>query len=176
MIIVAGVDDSIQSKRVVERAIDEGRRRQAEVHLVHAVHIPAYFDFPIDVDALIETEKRAVWEPLEASIKAADVAITTVDVIGYPAEALIDYAHSVDAGLLVLGTRERGELTALFLGSTCHRALQIAPRRHTRRPADCLTANERRHEDDGLHRTAGGGGRHRRADSCARGLGARLVW
>jgi nucleotide-binding universal stress UspA family protein len=52
--------------------------------------------------------------------------VTKVDLDGYPPDTLSSYATEVEAELLVLGTRGRGELASLILGSTSHRALHLA--------------------------------------------------
>ncbi len=49
-----------------------------------------------------------------------------VDLNGYPADALVEYAGGVGADLIVVGSRGRGELAALLLGSTSHRILHLA--------------------------------------------------
>jgi nucleotide-binding universal stress UspA family protein len=126
MVIVVGVDDSELAKTVLERAIDETERRQGELRVVHVVHLPTYIEFPVDVMALVAAEREAVWGPLRETIERAGVALQKVDLEGYPPDALVEYAEAVEASLLVLGTRGRGDLASLILGSTSHRALQGA--------------------------------------------------
>ncbi|MGH8870662.1 MAG: universal stress protein, partial [Acidimicrobiia bacterium] len=127
MIIVVGVDSSAHAVEVLHRALDEAQLRQAELHVVHVVNPPmAYMEVPIDVGTVVEAERRAVWPQLEPALSETRVSVTRVDLDGYPPDVLVAYATDVGANLLVVGTRGRGELASLILGSTSHRAIQLA--------------------------------------------------
>jgi len=52
--------------------------------------------------------------------------VTRVELEGYPADTLVEYASSVGAGIIVVGSRGRGELASLVLGSTSHRVVNQA--------------------------------------------------
>jgi nucleotide-binding universal stress UspA family protein len=125
--VVAGVDDSSVSKEVLKKAIEQASWRQAELHVVHVIRIPTmYTEIPVDITEFIEAERTAVWEQLDPTISAAGVRCQRVDLDGYPPDSLAEYTTQVDAVLLVLGTRGRGEIASLILGSTSHRAIQLA--------------------------------------------------
>lgn len=127
MIIVAGVDESPLAELVTRRGIEEARLRGAELHLVHVFHPPiAYLEVPLDVEGLAGSHREAVWSRLQPSIAGAEPKVVPVDLEGYPPDILVSYSTDVRAGLLVVGTRGRGELAALILGSTSHRALHLA--------------------------------------------------
>ncbi|HSJ84786.1 MAG TPA: universal stress protein [Acidimicrobiia bacterium] len=127
MVVVAGVDSSAHAVKVLGRALDEARRRQAELHVVHVFNPPMiYMEVPIDMGEMADGERKAVWSQLEASLSGAGVPVTRVDLEGYPPDVLVAYATDVDASVLVLGTRGRGEFASLILGSTSHRAIQLA--------------------------------------------------
>lgn len=127
MIVVAGVDDSPVSKQVVGRAMEEARWRGAEMHVVHVGYMPIiYTEAPIDWGEVLESQRRAVWANLAEAMAGSDVSIEKVDLEGYPPDVLVSYANEVGADLLVVGTRGRGELTSLILGSTSHRAIHLA--------------------------------------------------
>lgn len=127
MIVVSGVDDSPVSKTVLNQAIQEAQWREAELHVVHVVHLPLiYAEVPIDMTEVAEAQRRAVWESLDPIINGAAIDIKRVDLEGYPPDVLVDYASGQEASLLVVGTRGRGELASLILGSTSHRAIQLA--------------------------------------------------
>jgi nucleotide-binding universal stress UspA family protein len=126
-IVVAGVDDSPVSIEVLEKAIEQASWREAELHVVHVVRFPmTYTQLPIDITEVIDAERRTVWERLEPTMEGARVTIRRVDLDGYPPDGLVDYASSEEAVLLVVGTRGRGEIASLILGSTSHRAIQLA--------------------------------------------------
>jgi nucleotide-binding universal stress UspA family protein len=127
MVVVAGVDSSAHAVKVLSRAIDEARRREAELHVVHVFNPPMiYMEVPIDMGDIAEGERRAVWTQLEPALSRAGVPVTRVDLDGYPPDVLVAYATDVDAVVLVLGTRGRGDFASLILGSTSHRAIQLA--------------------------------------------------
>jgi nucleotide-binding universal stress UspA family protein len=126
-IVVAGVDDSPVAKEVVEKAMEQARWREAELHVVHVVRIPvAYTEIPVNVTEVIEAERRTVWASLEPTMADAGLTVRRVDLDGYPPDTLVAYATAEEAVLLVLGTRGRGEIASLILGSTSHRAIQLA--------------------------------------------------
>ena len=127
MIVVAGVDDSPMSVAVANRAIEEARWRGDVVHLVHVTHLQYIAtDVPVNWEQVAEAERISVWAGLAEVIDASDVPIERVDLDGYPADALVTHASAVDASLLVVGTRGRGEFASLILGSTSHRAIHLA--------------------------------------------------
>lgn len=132
MIIVVGIDDSGHSVTVVEHALEVARLRNAELHVAHVFHMPpavtsGYGIFPVDVDNLAVAERNRVWSQLEGHLSRTAVPVTRVDLEGYPPDSLVAYVENVDASLLVVGTRGRGELASMVLGSTSHRAIHLSP-------------------------------------------------
>lgn len=127
MIVVVGVDGSPVSVNVLEKAAEQARWRDAELHIVHVSQMPiVYSEVPIDLTDMAESERLAVWKQLEPSISAIDVPTKRIDLEGYPPDLLPDYAHKVGADLVVVGTRGRGDFASLILGSTSHRTIQVS--------------------------------------------------
>lgn len=129
MPIVVGVDESPVSERVLRKAIDEAGLRNEPLHAVHVYHPPLmYFattlSEPIDFAA---THRQKVWERLLPLLETSHIEWKRVDLDGYPGDVLNDYITDVDASLIVLGTRGRGDLSSLLLGSTSHRVAHLAP-------------------------------------------------
>jgi nucleotide-binding universal stress UspA family protein len=124
---VAGIDESATSAQVVARAVDEARWRNTDLHIVYVSHFPtAYTQVAIDWDEVMEAQRTAVWSGISEVIGESDVTIRRVDLRGYPPDTLVDYASDIDASLLVVGTRGRGDLASLILGSTSHRAIHLS--------------------------------------------------
>lgn len=129
MVIVVGVDESEHAVTVAKKAVDEARRRNEPLHVVHVFHAPVipYLGSPVDIPAIADAERTAVWDRIGPHVSPPDVEIERVDLEGYPPDTLVDYVQNVGADLLVVGSRGRGELAALILGSTSHRAIHLAP-------------------------------------------------
>ena len=131
MIIVVGVDESDPSTHGLRRAIELAEAMDAELHVVHALHVPGTLlavlnQVPADIAQLEQAQRKTVWEVAEPVLEEAPVAVKRIDLNGYPADALVEYAEGVGADMIVIGSRGRGELAALFLGSTSHRILHLA--------------------------------------------------
>jgi nucleotide-binding universal stress UspA family protein len=127
MTVVAGVDGSPVSELVVTRAVEQAQWRETDLHLVFVSYMPMiYTEAVIDWDQVLEAQRESVWSKLAGIIDDADVEVRQVDLDGYPPDTLVGYANDAKAALLVVGTRGRGELASLILGSTSHRAIHLA--------------------------------------------------
>ena len=125
LIVVAGVDDSERSPRVVEHAIAEAERRNAELHLVNIFHLPwAVYADPGGVSAAFLEQLRDtrdhVWARLDELVADAPVPVKKIELSGYPPSTLVRYAEEMAAELIVVGNRGAGEVRSLLLGSTSH--------------------------------------------------------
>ncbi len=131
MIIVVGIDESEPSARGLRKALELATALKSDLHVIHAVHIPGTLlavlnQVPADIVKLEQAQRDSVWAAAEPLLDGAAIEIKRVDLTGYPADALVEYAEAVGADLIVIGSRGRGELAALFLGSTSHRILHLA--------------------------------------------------
>ncbi|HZD22864.1 MAG TPA: universal stress protein [Acidimicrobiia bacterium] len=127
MPVVVGVDDSPVAPEIVARALEQARWRDAELHVAHVKQLPmTYSDAPVDWRAVAEAQRSAVWAGLDEVLSETDIPVKRVDVEGYPPDTLVRYASDINASLLVVGTRGRGEFASLILGSTSHRAIHLA--------------------------------------------------
>ena len=68
----------------------------------------------------------AVESLTQAGIKAHGVVRDTV--FGYAAREIVSDAAGLDADVIVMGTRGRGDLAGLVLGSTAHKVIHLADR------------------------------------------------
>lgn len=121
--IVAAIDNSPTARSVVARAIEQARYTGSALHVLHVFHPPTAIytmagTFVFDEEDLAGAERDAVWANVAPDLDAFDLEWKRVDLRGYPPSAIADYASEVGAALIVIGTRGRGGLSSLVLGST----------------------------------------------------------
>lgn len=125
--VIAGIDDSPVSQLVVARGIEQARWRDTDLHIVFVSYMPMiYTEAVVNWDEVLEAQRESVWKGISDIIEGADIEVERVDLEGYPPDALVGYAIDVDASLLVVGTRGRGEFASLILGSTSHWAIHLS--------------------------------------------------
>lgn len=120
MIIVAAVDGSEHTHKVVETA-----KEFAGVGDIHFVYVSGSYIYPymlpaghmIDFESVRESQTAAVWD-IVGDMPSNGQAVTLEG--GAPAPMIVDYAKNVDADLIILGSRGRGALGTLLLGSVSH--------------------------------------------------------
>jgi nucleotide-binding universal stress UspA family protein len=133
MRIVVGIDDSEMGEEALTRALDLVERLgDAQLDVVHVTHLPATVlaamsGVPMATEDFAEAQRGATWDRVASILSGHSVDARTVDIEGYPADELVDYAASVGADLLVVGSRGRGQLASLLLGSTSNRVVNHAP-------------------------------------------------
>ncbi len=131
MIVVVGVDDSPHGAAAARRALRYADRVGADLHAVHVAYVPtsmlaALGSVPAPIGDFTHAQRIAVWDNVGHILDGAAIEVRRVELEGYPPDTLVEYADRVGADLLVVGSRGRGELAALFLGSTSHRVLHLA--------------------------------------------------
>lgn len=130
MLIVVGVDASGHGEAAACRALELATQLQADLDVVHVLHIPgtvyaALSGVPDPTTEIGRLEREAVWERIGPVIEGS--AARRIELDGYPPDALAEYAEAHDADLLIVGSRGRGALATLVLGSTSHRLIHLAP-------------------------------------------------
>lgn len=132
MKIVVGVDDSPVAVEALRTAIKYAEKLGAEVDAVFVSHVPATVlaamgGVPSVGEEFAATQREQVWALMRPVMDASPVTVHGIDLEGYPPDTLVAHAESVGADLIVVGTRGRGELASLLLGSTSHRVVNHAP-------------------------------------------------
>lgn len=121
--IVAAIDFSDATDRVVETAVAQAKAFGAELHLVHVLERePAYTAYGFTPDefpamhTFHEEAGRRAKKRLE--VIAADVeGVQRHLVDGSPLQALLDYVKENGADLMVLGSHGHGMVASLLIGS-----------------------------------------------------------
>jgi nucleotide-binding universal stress UspA family protein len=145
--IVVGVDGSDRSRNALRWAVDEAKLRRDNVLAVYAweapfvpaVDIPPQPDPPVYLPEVIVQAQEgagALVERVASEFSDEGVEIESIAVEGAAASVLVDVAE--DADLLVVGSRGRGGLAGLLLGSISQQVAQHAP---------CPVVIHRRRED-----------------------------
>jgi nucleotide-binding universal stress UspA family protein len=132
-IFVVGVDGSDHSLVALRRAVEEAEAHGANLHAVHVaepvtgamLHLPD--DVNVSTTELAADRREEVWANSEQVLESASGSTERVDLEGQPAEAIVEYCSSVNASLLIVGTRGRGRIATALLGSTAMAAIQDPP-------------------------------------------------
>ncbi|MCZ7532058.1 MAG: universal stress protein [Acidimicrobiia bacterium] len=128
MIVVAGVDGSEHTKSVVDAAVQYAA--DGEIHFVYVTSYAIYpygaLDGgpPVDFERIQRAHTDAVW----AEVGELPQNAQAVTIEGDAASTIVDYAKSVDADLIVIGSRGRGAFGSLLLGSVSHGVVHAADR------------------------------------------------
>jgi nucleotide-binding universal stress UspA family protein len=128
--LLVAVDHSDITERVLAAARDLALLASAEVWVLHLRErevIPrAGLIATETVDEAQANVDSAVAELIEAGVKAHGVVRNTI--CGYAAREIIAQAKAEDVNVIVMGSRGRGDLAGLVLGSTAHKVIHLADR------------------------------------------------
>ena len=129
--ILLAVDHSPGSDRAVLAARELAQLSNGEVWVLHlrefelggrAGALP-----PRETPSEADAEVAASVETLtQAGVKAHGMVKSTM--YGYAAREIVADAIELDCGVIVMGSRGRGDLAGLVLGSTAHKVIQLADR------------------------------------------------
>jgi nucleotide-binding universal stress UspA family protein len=131
--ILVAVDGSADAQQALVQAIDLARSQNARLTLFSAVVAPpsvAYVGVSGDVTAnLIHEAEAEADATLRTAVERvpADVSVTTV-LSGEPVRpALVSQIAAGEHDLVVMGSRGRGALRSVLLGSVSHYVLNHSP-------------------------------------------------
>lgn len=131
-LIVVGVDGSLGGERALRWAVSWAERTGASIRAVMGWEYPSLALMPPPLGMPIPPEERmeeasgsALAEVVEPIRSTTDVEIDAVVRHGRAARVLLDEAE--DASLLVVGTRGRGGLAGVLLGSVSRKVAAAAP-------------------------------------------------
>ncbi len=130
--ILAAVDFSDASLAGLQRAATLAKAESCELHVVHVIPALIYrglsYTEPTDPDS--QQRERAVAEEAmaEAVVNLGEECVpVTVEVLeGEPRMVIPSHAQKIGADLVVLGSRGRGRLRELLLGSVAAHISHVA--------------------------------------------------
>ncbi len=129
--ILVAVDQSPVSDRAVLAARDLAQLSHGEVWVLHLREFEpggragalAPRETPSEADAEVAASVEVL---AQAGVKAHGVVKKTV--YGYAAREIVADAIELDCGIIVMGSRGRGDLAGLILGSTAHKVIHLTDR------------------------------------------------
>jgi nucleotide-binding universal stress UspA family protein len=131
--ILIATDGSTAADQAVEVGVDLAAHEGEEVFFVHVVplsHLVSMNGFGL----MGHVPYEPTWSDEEmlddalALAKSEDVLATTELLRGDPASAIVAYADSIDADLIVVGSRGHGAIASTLLGSVSRGVLAHAKR------------------------------------------------
>ena len=129
--ILVAVDHSEISARALEAARGLAALSQGEVWVLHlrereGMGRTGLLTSAESADEVATAVSDAVEELTKAGIKAHAVVRDTA--FGYAAREIVSDAAGLGADVIVMGSRGRGDLAGLVLGSTAHKVIHLADR------------------------------------------------
>ncbi len=138
--ILVGVDGSESALKAVATAAGLGKAHDSDLVLVHVVQISAIADQALKMSAtehlkenpktIMEKLSQEVLDKARAHAREAglpDERITTLTSDGNQARQLIQAAEQQKADLIIVGSRGRGRLEGILLGSVSQKIAALAP-------------------------------------------------
>jgi nucleotide-binding universal stress UspA family protein len=118
--LLVAVDHSHATERVLSAARDLASLSHGEVWVLHLL------EGEVTAQAGQAQVDAAVEEFTKAGIKAHGMVRSTM--YGYAAREIVEDAKSRDVDVIIMGSRGRGDLAGLALGSTAHKVIHLADR------------------------------------------------
>lgn len=133
--ILVAIDGSPHGAQALTDAADLAHTNNAKLTVLTSVPDPsawlvsgagyAGFDYE-GLEQETEREYRQLIDDAIASVPK-DLPVTTVIAHGRPAQRILDQAQSGNHDLIVMGSRGRGEVRSVLLGSVSHQVLNASP-------------------------------------------------
>jgi nucleotide-binding universal stress UspA family protein len=126
--ILVPTDGSDQSDAALDHALELSGPHDSEVHILYVADTnrdSLTVQGGSVVDALEREGGRIVSEAAARAAAGTDVVEEVL--AGDPVGTILDYAESVDADVVVMGTHGRRGLDRVLLGSTTERVVRLSP-------------------------------------------------
>jgi nucleotide-binding universal stress UspA family protein len=132
---LVGFDGSTHAQRALTEAVDMAQTNSGNLTVMTVVPEPSAwalgsgFEAPVDLNDLSRQIEREYQAMLDATVDAlpSDLPVKKVLTRGPAGPAIVAEARASDHDLIVMGSRGRGELRSLLLGSVSHHVLQASP-------------------------------------------------
>lgn len=134
--ILVAIDGSPHGTRALATAVELAEQNRARLTIITCVPDPSTwllaggaYGGAIDQAALIEETEREYRNLLDQAVSSVpqDVSVTSRLLHGRPSDRILGELREGGHDLLVMGSRGRGNVRSLVLGSVSHHVLNAAP-------------------------------------------------
>ena len=133
--ILVPIDGSEHAARALAEAADLARSNNAGLTVMTVSPDPsvwmlsgAGWGAPVDLEEIRDDAEKEYRAMLEAAVETvADARPRSVLVHGRPSHAIVEQVRKDGHDLVVMGSRGRGDVRSLLLGSVSHEVLQTSP-------------------------------------------------
>jgi nucleotide-binding universal stress UspA family protein len=122
--ILVAIDGSPASEKALAAAVDLAVHYRAELLAIGVAEVPEVVGMIDEVDELrrgAEAHFRRIGEAAVEFARGRGVALRSLVVRGHAADAIVRFAESEQAGLVVIGPHGHSRIARFFLGSTSDR-------------------------------------------------------
>lgn len=128
--IIVAIDGSDASVHAGEMAIEIAKVTGGEITLVYSVvHQALPSEVPFAADRTLEDALKIGDLMLEqVAAKLGDARLKRMCLSGSAAESVVDFAEAENADLIVVGSKGRGAVSRVLVGSTTDRIVHISKR------------------------------------------------
>jgi nucleotide-binding universal stress UspA family protein len=131
--LLVAVDHSESTSRVVDAARELGRLAGGEVWLLHVLELaaPGKYGGPALAGNEVRAEEQATVDAMAGEFTRAGITAhgeLRHTAFGYAAREIVEDAKIHDVDAIVMGSRGRGDLAGLVLGSTAHKVIHLTDR------------------------------------------------
>ena len=127
--ILLATDGSRESQLAATTAADLAKSTGSELHVVHVgEYLPTVLAQTEVEPANLEREAQQLLDEQVRWIEEAGGTVKEAHLrLGRADEEIVDLAHSLDAGLIVMGSRGRGRIRRALVGSVSDSVVRHAP-------------------------------------------------